>query len=303
VRERRLEVEVDGRLLSVANLDKVLYPASGFTKGDLISYYVAVAPAILGHLAGRPVTLARFPDGVEGRSFLEKHVPAHAPAWLETVEVPRVLGRRTRRDALEQAVVSSVAGLVWAANLAAIELHVPMWRVDTGPSPRPDLVVFDLDPGPGVGVLECIPVAVALRRELEARGLEAVPKTSGRKGLHLYARLEPPRAWQDVRSEAYEVARRIEAEEPRRVVTSMARARRPGRVLIDWSQNHPAKTTVAAYSLRAEATPSVSAPLRWEELAAAERAGRADGLRFRPAEVLARLDRYGDLFAGLAVRS
>jgi len=294
--EQRTVIEVDGRMLSISNLDKVLYPEAGFTKADVIWYYVHVAPVLLPHLEGRPLTMTRFPDGVGRQSFFEKHSARRAPEWAHRARVPK--SDRARGEFIEQVVVDDLGTLVWVANLAALELHVPQWRsVADGTYGPVDLIVFDLDPGAPATIVQCCEVALWLRDELDSRGLEAFPKTSGSKGLQLYARLDPPRPWEQAHSEARDIARLMEREHPHHVLSNMRRDLRHGKVLIDWSQNHAAKTTIAPYSLRAMAVPSVSTPLTWDEV----RKG-ADGgseLRFIAPEVLERVDLLGDLLAPL----
>ncbi len=301
----RVETEVDGRRLSLSNLDKVLYPASGFTKAAVLDYYARVAAVMLPHLKDRPVTFRRFPDGVSSKSFVEKHVPSHAPEWVRTITVPTSgngRGRGSPGEDVEYAVVADMPTLIWAANLAAIEFHVPLWHAGRrGPVPgRPDHLVFDLDPGPGTSIVECCRVAMWISGHLAGRGREPVAKTSGSKGLQVYAKL-PARTESDAaRDRAFGVAQAIEEEHPELVVTNMTKSLRRGRVLIDWSQNHPAKTTVAVYSLRGVAEPSVSTPVTWDEVRDCERSGDPGRLRFAPAEVLSRVERRGDLFAPLA---
>jgi bifunctional non-homologous end joining protein LigD len=290
--------EVEGRRVTLTNLDKVLYPEAGFTKADVINYYVRVAPVLLPHLDGRPVTFVRFPDGVEGGSFFEKRVPRGAPNWVKAVDVPRS-NHAGESETIHAPLVGDLPTLVWAANLAALELHVPLWR-----SRRPaqygrfDQMVFDLDPGAPASVVECCAVAQLLVDVLAGRGLTTVrPKTSGKKGLQLYAALSPTRPWEKVREEARQIAHAVEREHGDLVVARMAKELRPGKVFIDWSQNVPAKTTVAAYSLRALARPSVSTPVTMDEVAACAAGGDPEALRFGPTAALARVERLGDLFA------
>jgi bifunctional non-homologous end joining protein LigD len=309
--ENRTITEVDGRRLSLSNLEKVLYPAAGFTKAEVISYYLHIAPVLLPHLAGRPVTFTRYPDGVDAPSFFEKHVKKGAPEWVRTIRVPR----RQRpvhdhaeavadapADTIEYPAIDDVASLVWAANLAAIELHVPMWRSRTDGAFGPfDTMVFDLDPGAPAGMVECCRVAQWLRHELQEAGFDVVcPKTSGSKGLQLYVPFDPPRQGDDVRHLAHELARTMEKAHPDAVVSNMRRDLRAGKVLIDWSQNHPVKTTIAPYSLRAQQRPTVSTPVTWDEVAGCEHAADPLRLRFEAADVLARVQDDGDLFAPLA---
>jgi bifunctional non-homologous end joining protein LigD len=298
--EARTITEVDGRRLSLSNLDKVLYPATGFTKADVISYYLHVAPVLLPHLADRPVTFTRYPDGVDAPSFFEKHVKKGSPEWVRTIHVPRT----TRDDGgamIEYAAMDDLAAVVWAANLAAIELHVPMWRSSEDGHFAPfDIMVFDLDPGPPASVVECCRVAQWLRDELAGRGHDVVcPKTSGSKGLQLYLPLRPARPGDEVRALAHEIARGLEKAHPGEVVAVMRKELRRGKVFIDWGQNHPVKTTIAPYSLRAQPEPTVSTPVTWDEVDACAASGDPADLRFLAPDVLARVERLGDLFAPL----
>jgi bifunctional non-homologous end joining protein LigD len=287
-----ITVEVSGRRLTLTNLDKPLYP-SGFTKAEVIDYYSRIAATMLPHLHRRPVTLTRWPDGVTGEPFFAKNVPAGAPEWLESARVPT--GGRGRAT-VTAPLVSDTAGLVYLANLAGLEVHVPQWRLDRDNRPGlPDLLVVDLDPGPPAGLLECCEVALVARELLRADGIEPLPKTSGRKGMQLLARV----ATTDPEA-AHGYARRLAASLalalPGLVVDRMATAARTGRVFVDWSQNHVAKNTIAAYSLRADAEPTVSTPLTWTEVAACR---RPEQVRFGPAEVLQRVADHDDLLAPL----
>jgi bifunctional non-homologous end joining protein LigD len=296
--EQRTVIEIEGRQLSLSNLDKVLYPEAGFTKADVIWYYVHVAPAMLPHLAGRPLTMTRYPDGVANKSFFEKHSALKAPEWAARARVPK--SDRSKGEFIDQLVVDDLATLVFVANLAALELHVPQWRAIGDDAYGPvDLIVFDLDPGPPATVIECCAVALWLRAELETRGLAAYPKTSGSKGLQLYARLEPTWHWEKAHGEAREIAQVIEREHPSEVLSNMRRDLRAGKVLIDWSQNHAAKTTIAPYSLRAQPYPSVSTPISWLEVEQGAKGGAATALRFVAPEVLERVESQGDLLAPL----
>ncbi|HLU73062.1 MAG TPA: non-homologous end-joining DNA ligase [Nonomuraea sp.] len=287
----KVPVRVDGRELTLSNLDKVLYPEYGFTKAEVIDYYTRIAPVLLPHLAGRPLTVKRFPDGVDGMSFFEKNAPEHTPGWVRRARLP-VPGSTKDRETIDFAVVEDLPTLVYYANLAALELHVPQWRVDDeGRALPPDTLVFDLDPGPPATIVECCAVALMLREVLAAEGLTARPKTSGSKGVQLYA------AW-DCREEPSAYARRLAQllakEHPDQVVSVMTKKLRTGKVFIDWSQNNPAKTTVAPYSLRARTRPTVSTPLLWEEVEGCE---DPDDLVFTSSEVLARVNEHGDLFS------
>ena len=289
---------VDGRELSVSNLDKVFYPQSGFTKGQLIDYYVRIAEAMLPHLRGRPLTMRRFPNGVEGKSFFEKHVPSHAPKWVNTVIVPASDGN----EAIAYAVVDDLPTLAWAANLGNIEFHVPLWHAGRQRKlpAKPDFMVFDLDPGEGTSVVECCVVAGYIMEELARAGRESFAKTSGSKGLQLYAPVRPRMSWDDQRGEAYELARKLESEHRDLVVSNMRKSLRKGRVLIDWSQNHPAKTTIAVYSVRAMPAPTVSTPVTPSEVQRCAKRGDPRLLVFETADALERVQRDGDLFRPLA---
>jgi len=283
----KIVVEVEGRQLALSNLDKVLYP-DGFTKGQVLDYYTRIAPVLLPHLADRPLTLKRWPDGVQGHSFFEKNAPSYRPEWLRTETLPSP-GSTKKRESIDYAVIEELAALVWVANLATLELHTPMWRMGVG---GPDLLVFDLDPGPGTSIVECCEVALLLRPLLEAEGLTPIAKTSGSKGMQVYARTHVP----DTSSYAKELAQRLEKQRPQLVVHRMAKALRPGKVLVDWSQNNPAKTTVSVYSLRARDTPTVSTPLTWQEV---ETCSSASELVFTSDDVLGRVETQGDLFGPL----
>jgi bifunctional non-homologous end joining protein LigD len=289
-------VEIDGRTLSVSNLEKVLFPEVSVTKAQVIDYYVRIAPVLLPHLAGRPVTFTRWPDGVEGQTFFEKNSARHAPQWVRRVTIPSP-GSSTGRETLDMVVLESVADLAWAANLAALELHVPQWQVDENGVPQlPDLLVLDLDPGPETGLAECCAVAERLGARLEADGLDPVVKTSGSKGMQVYAPIETPIDREHPSRYAKALAQELSAETPDDIVWRMEKVLRPGKVLIDWSQNNPAKTTVAPYSLRARAGATVSTPIGWDEVDAVREGADPASLRFTPDDVLARVEEYGDLF-------
>lgn len=295
---QRVATEVDGRRLSLSNLDKVLYPETGFTKAEVISYYLAVAEVLLPHLRDRPVTFVRFPDGVGGTSFFEKRLPQGAPEWIRTVEVPRS-ARGAQGRPIRAPAVDDRAALVWAANLAAIELHVPLWRsVAPGEFGPFDQMVFDLDPGEPATIVECCTVAGWLHDALRAHGCaDLLAKTSGSKGLQLYVPLDPPRPWEQVRDVSRALAVELERAHPDLVVSNMRKDRRVAKVLIDWSQNTPVKTTVAAYSLRARSAPTVSTPVTLEEVAACARSADAGALRFEAPDVVRRVADVGDLFS------
>ncbi|MFI6632120.1 non-homologous end-joining DNA ligase [Nonomuraea fuscirosea] len=286
----KVPVKVDGRELTLSNLDKVLYPEYGFTKAEIIDYYSHIAPVLLPHLEGRPLTVKRYPNGVTGQFFFEKNAPDHTPDWVRRVSLP-VPGSTKNRETIDFAVVEDLPTLVYYANLAALELHVPQWRVDEdGAALPPDTLVFDLDPGPPATIVECTRVALMLRETLKEEGLTAVPKTSGNKGMQLYADWdcrEEPSAY------AKRLAQLLAKEHPDEVVSVMAKKLRPGKVFIDWSQNNPAKTTVAPYSLRAGERPTVSTPLTWKEVESCE---DPEELVFTAPDVLARVEKRGDLF-------
>ncbi|MEU8323036.1 non-homologous end-joining DNA ligase [Nonomuraea sp. NPDC048881] len=287
---KKVPVRVDGRELTLSNLDKVLYPEIGFTKAEVIDYYSRVAPVLLPHLAGRPLTVKRYPNGVTGQFFFEKNAPEHTPDWVRKVNLPAP-GSTKGRESIDFAVIEDLPTLAYYANLAALELHVPQWRVDDdGAALPPDTLVFDLDPGAPATIVECCRVALTLREVLKGEGLDARPKTSGNKGMQLYADWdcrEEPSAY------AKRLAQGLEKEHPKEIVSVMAKKARPGKVFIDWSQNNPAKTTVAPYSLRARERPTVSTPLLWKEVEDCE---HADDLVFTAPDVLARVEKHGDLF-------
>jgi bifunctional non-homologous end joining protein LigD len=294
----RVSVTVDGRELSLSNLAKPMYPATGFTKGELIDYYAKIAPVMLPHLSGRPVTTKRFPNGVEAGSFIEKNVPRHAPDWVRTVVIDR---KSKGADTNQYAVVDDLATLVWFANLASIEFHTPMWRIERSGEPkRPDLIVFDLDPGEPASIVECCQVALLLRDRLASDRLALLPKTSGSKGLQLYGALGR-RGWtgDEVNAFAHEVAEAVETDRPQLVVSRMTKSLRRAKILIDWSQNNPAKTTVTPYSMRALREPSVSTPVTWDEVERCASGGGSVRLSFTPDAVLERVENLGDLFAAL----
>jgi bifunctional non-homologous end joining protein LigD len=295
VTTRSIRVEVGDRELSVSNLDKVLFPESGFTKGELIDYYVHIAPVMLPHLQDRPLTMKRYPDGVSKKFFYEKHVPSHAPDWVRTVEVPTADGD----DTVEYSVVCDIPMLVWAANLGTIEFHVPLWHVGRRrklPAP-PDHIVFDLDPGEGTSIVECCEVALLVEKLLKDKGLESRVKTSGSKGLQVYAIPKGRLTWDTSRATARGIAEQLSSEHPELVTANMRKALRRGKVLIDWSQNHPAKTTVCAYSVRGVDRPTVSTPVRWKEIRNCQKTGDPTVLEFTATEALSRVKRSGDLFA------
>ena len=275
----RGELDIDGRRFAVSNLDKALWPEGGFTKGQMLDFYARVAPMLLPHLAGRPVTLRRFPDGVEGLNWYQFQWPRGHPGWLRSAK----LGR------FRFCLIEDVASLLWAANLAAVELH-PLLAPAARPE-EPSFVVLDLDPGPPAGLRECCRVALAARELLGAAGLDSFAKTSGVLGLHLYVPLAPGHAFGSTKAFARTLAERLESELPELVVARTARELRAGKVLVDWVQNSRPRSSIAPYSLRAAPRPTVSTPLAWDELE------RCDVGPFGPAEALSRVERLGDLFA------
>ena len=292
-----VEFAVDDRTLKLTNLDKALYP-SGFTKSEIIDYYARIAPVMLPHVAGRCITLRRFPDGSTEPGFFEKRCPKHRPDWLDVSPGPG-----DRRGGVDYCRIEEPAALVWTANLAALELHAPMALADDLDTPR--AVVFDLDPGSPAGIRECCEVALAVADVLEVVGLSGWCKTSGSKGMQLYAPLNPTarmrapnRPTHDRAADfALAVAQVVERQLPGRTTTVMAKQQRPGKIFIDWSQNAFHKTTIAPYSLRARPQPTVSTPLTWDEVRSG--AEGETGLRFEAPDVLERVDRHGDLFAAV----
>jgi bifunctional non-homologous end joining protein LigD len=280
------QVSIDGRTLTLTNLEKVLYPEVGFTKAEVIEYYAHVAPVLLTHCSDRCVTFRRFPNGVDDKSFFEKRCPKHRPAWVDTA-----IGPGDRNGEVAYCRLDEPAAVVWAANLAALELHTPMARAEDLESPQ--MVVFDLDPGPGTGISDCAQVALELRDLLAGLELEMFPKTSGSKGMQLYVPLNSPHTHEHASNFALAAAQVLERQDPTRVTTTMAKVERPGKIFIDWSQNSRHKTTICAYSLRARPTPTVSTPVSWGEVA--ESADGAD-LSFTAGDVLERVEHRGDLF-------
>jgi bifunctional non-homologous end joining protein LigD len=281
-------VEIEGRRLRLSNLDKVLYPEAGFTKAQIVDYYARVGEVMVPHLADRAVTLVRWPDGTASQSFFEKRCPSHAPEWMRSAAVS---------DDLEQCVIDDLPSLVWAANMAALELHTPQARVSSPDCP--DSMVFDLDPGPGATILDCCRVGLDLRGVLAELGLESVVKTSGAKGLHLAVPLHTDVTDDDTKEFARALGQLLAKREPERVTVVMKKEQRPGKVFVDWSQNDEHKTTVCAYSLRGRARPTVSAPVTWDEVSDALDTGDpdTDALTFEATNVLARVEQLGDLYA------
>ncbi|RSM68439.1 ATP-dependent DNA ligase [Actinoplanes sp. ATCC 53533] len=289
----RFAVRIEGRDLELSNLDKLMYPAAGFTKGEVVDYYTRVAPVLLPHLRGRALTRIRYPNGVAGVHFFEKNAPGGTPPWVRLATLP-VPGSTMARETIDFVVVDELATLVWVANLASLELHTPQWRIGADP----DLLVVDLDPGAPAGLKECCGVAVLMRDRLAEDGLTAHPKTSGKKGMQLCVPIAGTQDAEIVAEYARQVAEELSARVPGSITAKMARAVRPGKVFIDWSQNSAAKTTVAPYSLRAMERPTASTPLTWDEVG--EMAlGSVPVRQFGATEVLARVELHGDLLADL----
>ena len=291
--KRATEIEVEGRTLKLTRSAKVMYPRTGFTKGELIDYYAAIAPVLLPHLAGRPLTLKRYPDGVEGKYFYEKRCPPHRPDWVRTAAIASERGRGT----IDYCLAEDLSTLIWAANLADIELHTSLSRAER--MDRPTAIVFDLDPGAPAGLKACCRVAMWIREMFDMFGLSTFVKTSGAKGLQVYVPLNTLIDYEQTKSFARAVAELLEKRHPRQVLSRMAKDLRPGKVLIDWSQNDEHKTTVSVYSLRARERPTISTPLAWDEVERAVRSRHEPSLSAEPHELLERVERDGDLFTGL----
>jgi bifunctional non-homologous end joining protein LigD len=283
-------VDVQGRRLSLTNLDKVLYPASGFTKGQVIDYYVRIAPVLVPHLAGRALTMKRYPGGVDQEFFFEKNAPKHRPEWVKTAPVWSGSNRRT----IHFILANDLPTLVWIANLASIELHPSLslaTKID-----RPTMIVFDLDPGPPANILQCAQVGLWVRDIFEHFGLQSFAKTSGSKGLQIYVPLNTPVTYNETKPFAHAIARLLEEEHRDLVVSDMKKAIRTNKVLVDWSQNDEHKTTISIYSLRAREQPTISTAVTWEEVARALKKKDAQLLVFEAKDVLARVEKMGDLF-------
>jgi bifunctional non-homologous end joining protein LigD len=292
-----MEVDVQGRHLKLSNLDKVMYPAAGFTKGHVIDYYTRIAPAMLEHLRDRPLTRIRYPNGVDEKFFYEKNCPDHRPEW---VEVARIFTRGTGRwggegrgpREIDFCLANDLPTLIWLANLAALELHTSLGTATA--YDHPTMVAFDLDPGPPATIVECCRVALLLRDMFERLGLSCFPKTSGSKGMQVYLPLNTPATYDETTPFARAVAELLEQEHRDLVVSQQSKELRKGKVLVDWSQNVDFKTTVCVYSLRAREQPTVSTPITWEEVESAE---EPEDLRFEAQDVLERVERHGDLYA------
>jgi bifunctional non-homologous end joining protein LigD len=283
-------VEVEGKHLKLSNLDKVLYPDAGFTKGQVIDYYVRIAPVLLPHLQGRPLTMKRYPNGVNGPFFYEKNCPEHRPDWVKTAKVWSEGNNRW----MDYCLAQDLPTLVWAANLADLELHTSL---SLGKNVlQPSFLVFDLDPGPPANIVQCCPVGIWVRGIFSKLGLQSFAKTSGSKGLQIYVPLNTTVTYDQTKPFAHELARLLERQHPGQVVSDMKKALRTGKVLVDWSQNDDHKTTVCVYSLRAKERPTVSTPVKWEEVEACLKKGDTNLLVFDSEATLARAAKHGDLF-------
>ena len=284
-------VEIQGKTLKLTNLEKVLYPQPGFTKRQVIDYYIRIAPAILPHLAGRALTRKRYPDGVEGEPFFEKNAPQYRPDWVKTAPIWSGRNRRT----VHYVLANDMPTLVWLANLAALELHPSLSLASDIQCPT--MMVFDLDPGPPATIVECCQVGLWLREIFDHFGLRSFPKTSGSKGLQIYIPLNAPVTYEQTKTFSHALAQLLEHEHPKHVVSEMSKQARTGKVFVDWSQNDEHKTTIGVYSLRARERPTVSTPVSWEEVEAAHKKKKASLLVFEAHQTIARVEKFGDLFA------
>jgi bifunctional non-homologous end joining protein LigD len=283
-------VEVQGRKLKLTNLEKVLYSAAGFTKGQVVDFYVRIAPVLVPHLTGRPLTMKRYPEGVDQEYFFEKNAPMHRPDWVKTAPVWSESNHRT----IHFILANDLPTLVWIANLASIELHPSLSLASDIATPT--MIVFDLDPGPPANIVQCAQVGLWVRQIFDHFGLQSFPKTSGSKGLQIYVPLNTKTSYEQTKSFAHAVARLLEQEHPELVVSDMKKAVRTNKVFVDWSQNDEHKTTISVYSLRARERPTVSTPVTWEEVERALKQRNAELLVFEAKDVLARVEKMGDLF-------
>ncbi|MBI3644570.1 MAG: ATP-dependent DNA ligase [Acidobacteriales bacterium] len=283
-------VEVEGRKLKLSNLEKVLYPATGFTKGQVIDYYVRVAPVLVPHLAGRPLTMKRYPEGVDHEYFFEKNVPMHRPEWVKTAPVWSNSNHRT----IHFILANDLATLVWIANLASLELH-PSLSLATDIE-TPTMIVFDLDPGPPANIVQCAQVGLWVRAIFDHFGLQSFPKTSGSKGMQIYVPLNTKTSYAETKPFAHAVARLLEQEHPELIVSDMKKAVRTNKIFVDWSQNDEHKTTIGVYSLRAREHPTVSTPITWDEVEQALKKKDPERLVFEAPDVLKRVEKMGDLY-------
>lgn len=287
---KKAQLIVDDRTLQVSNLDKVLYPKAGFTKAQVIDYYIRIAPVLLPHLKDRPLTMKRYPDGVEGEFFYEKNCPAHRPKWVKTAKVWSEGNQRI----MHYCLANDLPTLVWAANLADLELHTSLSRKNN--IERPTMMVFDLDPGAPADIVQCCQVGIWLCELLGGMKLKAFAKTSGSKGLQVYVPLNTAVTYDQTKNLSRSLAQRLEREHPDLVTSNMSKAVRKGKVFVDWSQNDEHKTTICVYSLRAKEEPTVSTPLNWSEVGNCLKQKNAEFLRFRSNQVLARVEKQGDSF-------
>ena len=286
----KAELIVEDRRIQVSNLDKVLYPKVGFTKGEVIDYYIRVASVLLPHLKDRPLTMKRYPDGVEGEFFYEKNCPEHRPKWVQTAQVWSESNDRI----MNYCLVQDLPTLVWAANLADLELHTSLSRKDDMTCPT--MMVFDLDPGAPAGIIQCCQVGLWLRDLLGKMKLKSFAKTSGSKGLQIYVPLNTSVTYDETKDLSRVLAQHLDREHPDRVTSNMSKAVRKGKVFVDWSQNDEHKTTICVYSLRAKEEPTVSTPVTWNEVENCLKKKNAELLKFRSDQVLARMEKLGDLF-------
>jgi bifunctional non-homologous end joining protein LigD len=289
----KAELVVQRKKLPVSNLDKILYPKAGFTKGQVIDYYIRIAPVLLPHLKDRPLTMKRYPDGVASEFFYEKNCPVHRPKWVKTAKV----WSEGHNRMMDYCLAQDLPTLVWAANLAALELHTSLARKKN--VSRPTMMVFDLDPGAPAGIVQCCQVGLWLRDLLAQMKLQSFPKTSGSKGLQIYVPLNTPVTFDQTKNLARALAQYLEHAHPNLVTSNMSKAVRRGKVFVDWSQNDQHKTTICVYSLRARDEPTVSTPVQWEEVASCLKKKKADRLKFRCEKTLARMEKLGDLFASV----
>lgn len=288
----RQTLDVNGTKVDVTNLDKVFYPKAGFTKGQVVDYYVRISSVLLPHLKERPITLKRYPDGVEGIFFYEKKCPSHRPKWIKTATVGKSEGGE-----INYCVINDLQSLVWAANLADLELHTFLHKAP--PIGRPTAMAFDLDPGPPADIVLCCTVGLWLKKLFDALKMESFAKTSGSKGLQVYVPLNSPTTYDKTKAFSHAIAELLESQSPETVVSKMQKSLRSGKVLVDWSQNDDKKTTVNVYSLRAKDYPTVSTPVTWEEVETVARNKKAKQLSFAAGDVLKRVEKMGDLFASV----
>jgi len=284
-------VDVEGRKLSLTNLDKVLYPAAAFTKGQVIDYYVRIAPVLVPHLSGRPLTMKRYPEGVDHEYFFEKNAPKHRPEWVQTTPVWSDSNHRT----IHFILANDLATMVWIANLASLELH-PSLSLGSKIE-QPTMIVFDLDPGPLANIVQCAQVGLWVRAIFDHFGLQSFAKTSGSKGMQIYVPLNTPTSYEETKPFAHAIARLLEHEHRELVVSDMKKSVRTNKVFVDWSQNDEHKTTIGVYSLRARERPTVSTPISWDEVEQTLKKSDAERLVFEAPEVLKRVEKMGDLFA------